>query len=53
MTCMVVLMCNMKYDQKNMKYIIMLAVIIGLTFRSKAIGSLLVVFAVYFSSVKL
>lgn len=52
MTCMVVLMCNMKYDQKNMKYIIMLAVIIGLTFRSKAIGSLLVVFAVYFSSVK-
>ena len=52
MACMVVLMCNMKYDQKNMKYIIMLAVIIGLTFRSKAIGSLLVVFAVYFSSVK-
>ena len=49
MACMVVLMCNMKYDQKNMKYIIMLAVIIGLTFRSKAIGSLLVVFAVYFS----
>lgn len=48
MTCMVVLMSNMKYDQKNMKYIIILAIIIGLTFRSKAIGSLLVVFAVYF-----
>lgn len=52
MTCMAVLMYNMKYDKRNMMYIIMLSIIICLTFRVKAIGTLLVVFAVYFSSVK-
>lgn len=52
MTCMAVLMYNMKYDKRNMKYIIMLSIVVCLTFRVKAIGALLVVFAVYFSSVK-
>lgn len=52
MTCMAILMYNMKFDQRNMKYIIMLVIVTGLTFRTKAICALFVVFAVYFSSIK-
>lgn len=52
MSCMAVLIYNMKYDPKNMRYIIMLTVVTLFTFRTKAIGALLIMFALYFSCVK-
>ena len=49
---MIVLMYCMKYNKHNMKYIIALAIVMCFTLRSKAIASVLIVFAIYFSCVK-
>lgn len=51
-TCMTVLMYGLKYDHSNMKYITLLAVVTCLTFRTKAIVTVIVVYAIYFSCVK-
>lgn len=51
-TCMAVLAYGMKYDKGNLKYIVLLSVVTCLTFRTKAIVAIVVIWAIYFSSVK-
>lgn len=51
-SCVSILICNMKYNKNNFKYIVILSIVTCLTFRSKAIGAIFVIFAIYYSCVK-
>lgn len=52
LTCMAVLILNMKYDKSNLKYIVFLSIITCLTFRTKAIAAVLIIWAIYFIYVR-
>lgn len=51
-TCICVLCINMQFDKSNMKYILMLAAVTLLTFRSKEMAAVVIMLAIYFLFVK-
>lgn len=52
LTCMAVLILNMKYDNNNFKYIVFLSITTFLTFRTKAMAAVLITWAIYFVYIK-
>lgn len=52
LTCVVVLIYNMKYDKGNFKYIVMHTFVIIMTFRTKALAAIFIIIVIYFVYVK-
>lgn len=52
LTCVAVLIYNMKYDKGNFKFVVMYAFVIFMTFRTKALAAIFIIFVIYFVYVR-